>query len=146
MWKKVLIILAVLVLGLIGWVLFDTQKPIDEADLSTDPNIRATQVPIKSSTLGAEVVEIRDGEILIKTGRIESGKRKEYEKIVKLEDGGVVYEKNGTTTVPLGTQDFAEIFAVGDRIVVYMKGYQFNQSEIEASKIEIIVGQVESTQ
>ena len=125
--------LVVLVIIVIGFLVL---KP-DNSYQGGDPVQKASELEIKSFTLGGEVTALGKNQITIKTGWVEEGKFVYYDRIVKItpETTAQMFIKGDKFDV--ANKDLASYFLVGDKVTIHGSGNPYITETITATKIEV---------
>ena len=117
----------------LGFLVF---KP-DNSYQGGDPVQKASELEIKSFTLGGEVTAIGKDQITIKTGWVEEGKFIYYDRVVKITAETTAQMFTKTDKFDVANKNLAEYFKVGDKVTIYGSGNPYITETITATKIEV---------
>src|SRR3989344_8447913 len=110
--------LVALVIIVIGFFIF---KP-DNSYQGGDPIKRASELEIKSFTLGGEVTAIGKNQVTIKTGWVQNGEFVYYDRVVKITPETTAQMFTKGEKFDVANKNLAEYFKVGDKVTIYGSG------------------------
>jgi len=126
--------LGVIVLIVIATFIFNST---DVFKKDGDPVQQASELDIKTFSLGGEVTAINSDSLTVRTGWVQKGEFVYYDRTIKFTDKTEVLAVMKTQILPVLNQNPLDYFQVGDKITVYGDGNPYIVDLITATKVEV---------